>query len=292
PYHLSGAYQPMPFDLRVPAGLWRADGCLAMPRVLLGHFNGNWNQLDRWRTEPDRELLARLLDFQRMERYFQDWEHALYLRHAYHASRVYTRARPERSPRCPLVDCGRLDAPDRLTALLRSVRRLIGSSRGRWRICPPALFLEPAPAQAQARSPASPERAMEEQLAAHGYLGHIAVEGPLRQDVEDFIRWLPAALGTALELGSGYGQLARALAARAERYVCIDLDRRMFAALPDRLRQWATLADIHVLPFRDQTFDSVLANNVLEHSYDPLRCLREVRRVLKPGGRLFALIPL
>jgi SAM-dependent methyltransferase len=66
----------------------------------------------------------------------------------------------------------------------------------------------------------------------------------------------------------------------------------MFAALPDDLRRYATLADIHALPFADGAIDSVLANNVLEHSYDPLRCLREVRRVLRPGGRLFALIPL
>jgi SAM-dependent methyltransferase len=292
PYHLSGAYQPMPFDLRVPAGLWRPLGCLELPRLLLEHFGGDWNRLVRWRTEPDRELLARLLDFRRMERYFQDWEHALYWRQVYHEYRVYNRPRPERSPRCTLVDCGLLDEPDRLVALLRSVRRLVGSSQGRWRVCPPPLFLEHAHAQARGRSPASPERAIGEQRAAHGYLGHIAVEAPLRQDVENFIHWLPDALGTALELGSGYGQLARTLAGRAERYVCVDLDRRMFAGLPDGLRRWATLADIHALPFRDRAFDSVLANNVLEHSYDPLRCLREVRRVLKPGGRLFALIPL
>ena len=62
--------------------------------------------------------------------------------------------------------------------------------------------------------------------------------------------------------------------------------------MPEELSQHATVADIHALPFEDRVYDTVLANNVLEHSYDPVRCLQEIRRVLKPGGRLFALIPL
>ena len=42
--------------------------------------------------------------------------------------------------------------------------------------------------------------------------------------------------------------------------------------------------DIHELPFGDQSFDVAFAHNVLEHLRDPLRALREMRRVLKPGG--------
>lgn len=45
------------------------------------------------------------------------------------------------------------------------------------------------------------------------------------------------------------------------------------------------------LPFADTSFDLVTANMVFEHVEAPLPLLREIRRVLKPGGRLLALTP-
>lgn len=45
------------------------------------------------------------------------------------------------------------------------------------------------------------------------------------------------------------------------------------------------------LPFADDSFDLVTANMVFEHVEAPLPLLREIRRVLKPGGRLMVLTP-
>lgn len=45
------------------------------------------------------------------------------------------------------------------------------------------------------------------------------------------------------------------------------------------------------LPFKDNSFDAVFTLAVLEHVRDPFRCAQEIRRVLKPGGELYAVVP-
>jgi ubiquinone/menaquinone biosynthesis C-methylase UbiE len=45
------------------------------------------------------------------------------------------------------------------------------------------------------------------------------------------------------------------------------------------------------LPFPDATFDVVTALDVIEHVEDHVGALRECRRVLKPGGRIFIFVP-
>jgi SAM-dependent methyltransferase len=46
-----------------------------------------------------------------------------------------------------------------------------------------------------------------------------------------------------------------------------------------------------VLPFKDRVFDAVLSLAVLEHVKDPWQCAEEIKRVLKPGGRLMCCVP-
>mgnify|MGYP000105399565 CR=1 FL=1 len=80
-----------------------------------------------------------------------------------------------------------------------------------------------------------------------------------------------------------------------------DCDARFYVACdvsPDHAR-WCrdsfgiptTCSDGAALPFEDDTFDSVLALGVLEHVVDLDGLLREVQRVLRPGGAFLVVVP-
>jgi len=104
----------------------------------------------------------------------------------------------------------------------------------------------------------------------------ITYEGPAagRDPRELFSLLEPCAGGDVLDLGCGPGLHAKAARAMGLRYVGIDID----GDGPD------LLADAHALPFRDGSFDAVLAYAVLEHLYNPWLALSEIARVLRPGG--------
>jgi SAM-dependent methyltransferase len=51
------------------------------------------------------------------------------------------------------------------------------------------------------------------------------------------------------------------------------------------------ICDGHDLPFKDETFDGVIIQAVLEHVLEPIRCVNEIHRVLKHDGVVYSETP-
>lgn len=52
------------------------------------------------------------------------------------------------------------------------------------------------------------------------------------------------------------------------------------------------ISDICAIPEKDSTFDAILCTEVLEHVPEPIKAIKEMSRLLKPGGRLILTVPL
>ena len=94
-----------------------------------------------------------------------------------------------------------------------------------------------------------------------------------------------------LDAGCGSGPLFAALRDRGAIVVGIDTSTGMLELARQRLGDGADLqvADLgSPLPFTDGAFDDVIASLVLHYLKDWTAPLAELRRVLKPGGRLIA----
>jgi ArsR family transcriptional regulator len=100
-------------------------------------------------------------------------------------------------------------------------------------------------------------------------------------------------LGDVLDVGSGDGAAAHAVAPYCRSLTCIDTSEKMIEAARERLGKLphvrASVADVHELPFRPSSFDTVLVFHTLTYAEHPARALAECARVLRPGGRLVLL---
>lgn len=104
---------------------------------------------------------------------------------------------------------------------------------------------------------------------------------------DDFFALVPPPGRATLDVGCGEGRVTRDLTARGHAVTAVDAAPTLLAAARD-LDPTGTymLADAADLPLDDASFDLVIAYNTLMDVPDLTGALREVCRVLAPGGRL------
>jgi len=122
-------------------------------------------------------------------------------------------------------------------------------------------------------------------------------EAPTAPENRHILQWLGDVRGLSLlDLGSGCGEAAVYFAKRGAHVTAVDLSSDMLD-LVQRVAKahGVSLATAQMsadeLKFPDATFDVVYAANLLHHVDIP-KCLDEIHRVLKPGGRVVSWDPI
>lgn len=117
-----------------------------------------------------------------------------------------------------------------------------------------------------------------------------------RHRYQEYAPWMPTVMGfnefagaRLLEIGCGMGTDLLQFARGGAHCTGVDLTPRsleisqlhfaLYGMYADFL-----LADAEALPFADESFDVVYSNGVLHHTPDTERAVREVHRILRPGG--------
>ena len=99
-----------------------------------------------------------------------------------------------------------------------------------------------------------------------------------------------AAGQSAADLGAGTGFVTEGLLARGLRVVAVDQSPAMLEVLRSRLADAGALdcrvGEAESLPLDNDAVDYVFANMYLHHVEEPPAAIREMVRILKPGGKL------
>lgn len=98
---------------------------------------------------------------------------------------------------------------------------------------------------------------------------------------------------TVLDLGAGDGYLSRAVAGAVKKVVAVDISGEMLRTLAKKAAEEG-LANIETLegdgcdmPVPNSSIDLLCANMFLHHIEEPELAIKEMKRVLKPGGKVF-----
>ena len=104
-------------------------------------------------------------------------------------------------------------------------------------------------------------------------------------------RWAKLDNAHVLEAGCGVGMYTSQICRRYTPHVeAFDIEfERVKEAVVDTPH--ALISAAEYLPYRSDTFDTIISNEVIEHVNDDRLAAREMVRILKPGGRIVIFAP-
>ena len=93
---------------------------------------------------------------------------------------------------------------------------------------------------------------------------------------------------TVLDVGAGTGFLTEAAARKARRVIALDFSESMLGEGRSKLGRNVEfrIGNVEHIPLPDGSVDSVIGNMILHHCPNPDLAVKEMVRVLAPGGRL------
>jgi SAM-dependent methyltransferase len=115
------------------------------------------------------------------------------------------------------------------------------------------------------------------------------LHAPMAPVLAAILAALPSPAGLLLDVGCGAGHktaLLRSLLNVAGPLAGIDCDREALSAAADRGGMWTIAGDAHMLPLRTACCDAAVCLATLGMLHDQRAALRELRRVVRPGGWL------
>jgi SAM-dependent methyltransferase len=129
--------------------------------------------------------------------------------------------------------------------------------------------------------------------------GHETFSGSNQGYASNFRRWMAAELSDlppaapVIEVGCGDGSFTMDLARYSSRVTGIDISA---GQIEENIRRFPGIRFLQhdvaePFPFADGEFEVVWCSEVLEHLFDPAFALREMHRILRPGGRLLVTVP-
>ncbi len=94
------------------------------------------------------------------------------------------------------------------------------------------------------------------------------------------------AFGRLIDIGCGDKPFYPILKDQVDEYIGVDHPETLHTK--DNID---VFADVYALPFEDNSFDTAILTQVIEHLEKPEKAIKEINRILKPGGKLFVSWP-
>lgn len=121
-----------------------------------------------------------------------------------------------------------------------------------------------------------------------------ATEHSERRVREYTAKFMPQPAKTILDIGCGSAWVAKAFLPQAKIVYSLDASEKNPSEALKRYpseHHYGVAGDAFALPFADNSFDAVIAAEIIEHVVDPASFVAEAVRVIKPGGRVIISTP-